>query len=107
MNVFIVMSGSYPSQIFSAHKKTHQLDLHGFFLKDAIDEVQSKLVECKESGDKGLILIHGYRHGQTLKNYFRSKSFIKDMKNKDLTILHFDTSKPGSTSILLKKSDRT
>ncbi|MBD3216049.1 MAG: hypothetical protein GF311_25780 [Candidatus Lokiarchaeota archaeon] len=87
---------------YSAHRKTHQLDLHGHYLKDAIEEVIVHLGQCKEYETKGLILIHGYHHGQTLKNYFRSNSFIREMKNAGFKISIEENSRPGSTGILLR-----
>ncbi|MHA1147757.1 MAG: Smr/MutS family protein [Promethearchaeota archaeon] len=56
-------------------------DLHGFRLFDAIEEVINFIEVCLSSGDRILFIIHGYRHGQVLKNYFRSKEFLEDMKD--------------------------
>ena len=39
----------------------------------------SALEECKINGDGEITIIHGYKHGQVLKNYFRSNKFLVEM----------------------------
>jgi len=56
------------------------IDLHRMPLKDAIIHVESKLKEYIALGVGGLKLIHGYHHGTTLRDYFRSEKFKIDMK---------------------------
>lgn len=65
---------------FKGDLKDMLIDLHGFCLKDAIEEVLCKLNELVANGQQLLEIIHGYRNGQVLKNYFQSKEFLKDMK---------------------------
>jgi transcription elongation factor Elf1 len=89
---------------YKAHKQHHKVDLHGFYLKDAIKEVKKSLSQCRDSGDKGLILIHGYHHGQTLKHYFRSKSFIREMRSNGFLVEIIEKSRLGSTGLILKKN---
>ena len=47
-----------------------EINVHGHELWGAIDEVLSVLEECKINGDGEINIIHGYKHGQVLKNYF-------------------------------------
>lgn len=54
------------------------------------------------TGIEGLILIHGYRHGQTLKNYFRSETFIREMRDAGFEINLIKTDNPGSIGLTLK-----
>lgn len=59
--------------------KKIRCDLHGFRLFEAIEEIIDVIEYCVSSGDSIIFIIHGYRHGQVLKNYFRSKNFIVEM----------------------------
>jgi len=56
-----------------------KLNVHNLFLKDALDEIMVKLDECRELGDTTLEIIHGYKHGTTIKDYISSDGFIKDV----------------------------
>jgi len=56
-----------------------EINVHGHELWDAIDEVLSILEECKINRDGEINIIHGYKHGQVLKNYFRSNKFLVEM----------------------------
>lgn len=78
------------------------LDLHGFYLEDAKLEVVLYLTNFEMTGFKGLILIHGYKHGQTLKNYFRSETFIREMRDAGFEIDLINTNNPGSIGVILK-----
>ncbi|MGV9141945.1 MAG: Smr/MutS family protein [Promethearchaeota archaeon] len=96
-------NATFPSESdLRAHQTAHELDLHGLFLNDAKEEVIANLTKCEEKGMEGLILIHGYHHGQVLKNHFRSENFIREMKAVGFNIYLIDTSKPGSTGFLIK-----
>ena len=56
------------------------IDIHGLELEEAIDEISYVLRECKVKDIQEVSVIHGYRHGQVLKNYIRSEGFIKEME---------------------------
>ena len=71
-NVFDLI---YKSSLF------HEVDLHGLYAKEAILKVKETLIECYELGCDEITLIHGYRHGHALKDYFRSDDFIREMEN--------------------------
>ena len=47
-------------------------DLHEHFLDEAIDLVKSAMLKCQIDGIKKLEIIHGYRRGTILREYFRS-----------------------------------
>ncbi len=50
---------------------------------------------CLSSGDRILFIIHGYRHGQVLKNFFRSKEFLEDMKDEGYNLKELSHPNPG------------
>ena len=62
------------------HEKTHEIDLHGLYVKDALIIVTEKLKECQTNNNKGIKIIHGYHRGHALRDYFRSHLFIREMK---------------------------
>ncbi len=55
-------------------------DLHGYTLIEAKLEIILNLKECQVKGDKEIMIIHGYKNGHVLKNYFRSNQFTKEME---------------------------
>ena len=57
-----------------------QIDLHGFCLNEAKEEVFWKLKEIVLNEQNQLDIIHGFRNGQVLKKYFQSKQFLEDIK---------------------------
>ncbi|MFW9970626.1 MAG: Smr/MutS family protein [Candidatus Odinarchaeota archaeon] len=72
-------------------------DLHGFRLFEAIEEILDVLEDCLSSGDKNLFIIHGYRNGQVLKNYVRSKKFIQDMASEGYILKEVNLPNPGAS----------
>ena len=81
-----------------------KLDVHNLFLKDALDEIIVKLDECRELGDNTLEIIHGYKHGSTIKDYIRSDGFIKDVARNGHEITSKNFSDKGMTLFQLKLS---
>lgn len=57
-----------------------ECNVHGLELSEAITEVLLVLKECDLNKDPNLEIIHGYIHGQVLKNYFSSAKFLSDMR---------------------------
>ncbi|TXT62438.1 MAG: hypothetical protein BAJALOKI3v1_580016 [Promethearchaeota archaeon] len=57
-----------------------ETDIHGLHLWEAIDEILYCLEECRVNDIDEITIIHGYRHGKVLKDYIRSKGFIREMK---------------------------
>ncbi|MEJ2280121.1 MAG: Smr/MutS family protein [Candidatus Lokiarchaeota archaeon] len=53
-----------------------EIDIHGLRLWEAIDEILYFLEECKANDIKEISIIHGYHHGNILKDYIRSEGFI-------------------------------
>lgn len=74
-----------------------RIDLHGLILFDAKEEVVNTIEICKSKGDHRLFIIHGYRNGQVLKNYFRSKKFLEEMKDLGHNLKIICDSDPGTT----------
>ncbi|MFX0073594.1 MAG: Smr/MutS family protein [Candidatus Hermodarchaeota archaeon] len=72
-------------------------DLHGFRLFDAIEEIIDFIDSCISSGERLIIIIHGYKHGQVLKNYFRSKEFIEDMEDEGFILKELTHPNPGAS----------
>ena len=77
------------------------INIHGHELWGAIDEVLSALEECKIKGDMEINIIHGYKHGQVLKNYFRSNKFIVEMTRESFRLKMKDISDPAISSFLI------
>ena len=79
-------------------------DVHNLYLKDAIDEILYKLEECKESGDNILQIIHGYKHGNVIKDYLRSKGFISDIGKLGYKLIDKNFSKEGVSVFKIRPS---
>jgi len=78
-----------------------ELNIHGHELWGAIDEVLSALEECKINSDAEIKIIHGYKHGQVLKNYFRSNKFLVEMGREGFRLKMEDTSDPAISSFAI------
>ena len=74
-----------------------KVDLHGLYVREAILKVKETLFEFNELGDNEITLIHGYRHGHALKDYFRSDEFIREMENFGFAINLVQITDPGTT----------
>ena len=70
-------------------------NLHGFRLFDAIEEIINILDVCLSLGEKTLSIIYGYRHGQVLKNFIRSKEFLKEMNEVGYNLKEISHPNPG------------
>jgi DNA-nicking Smr family endonuclease len=78
-----------------------EINVHGHELWGAIDEVLSALEECKIKGEREINIIHGYKHGQVLKNYFRSNKFVAEMAREGFQLKIKDISDPAITSFAI------
>ena len=78
-----------------------EINVHGYELWGAIDEVLSALEECKIKSDKGINIIHGYKHGQVLKNYFRSNKFLREMAHEGFRLKMKVISDPAISSFVI------
>lgn len=75
-----------------------EINVHGQELYGAIDEVLITLEECKLNGDEEIKIIHGYKHGQVLKNYFRSNKFLAELGRQGFRLKMKDISNPAISS---------
>ena len=78
-----------------------EINVHGHELWGAIDEVLSVLEECKINGDGEINIIHGYKHGQVLKNYFRSNKFLVEMAREGFRLKIKAISDPAISSFVI------
>ena len=78
-----------------------EINVHGHELWGAIDEVLSALEECKIKGETKIKIIHGYKHGQVLKNYFRSNKFLVDMAREGFRLKIKNISEPAISSFVV------
>jgi len=78
-----------------------EINVHGHELWGAIDEVLNALEECKLNGDGGIDIIHGYKHGQVLKNYFRSNKFLREMAHEGFRLKIKVISDPAISSFVI------
>lgn len=80
-----------------------EVDIHGMRLWEAIDEILYRLEECRVNGIEMISIVHGYRHGKVLKDYIRSKGFIREIKRAGFILKKQRTRDQGSTSFLIIK----
>ena len=80
-------------------------DLHGFGLFDAIEEIIDILEDCKSLRET-LLIIHGYRRGQVLKNYFQSKKFLRDMADEGYKLIELTHPNPGASMFKIIQSNK-
>ena len=78
-----------------------EINVHGHELWGAIDEVLSALEECKIKGHRDINIIHGYKHGQVLKNYFRSNKFLAEMAREGFRLKFKVNSDPEISSFVI------
>ena len=78
-----------------------EINVHGHELWGAIDEVLSVLEECKIKGYGDINIIHGYKHGQVLKNYFRSNKFLIEMAREGFQLKIKANSDPAISSFFI------
>lgn len=78
-----------------------EINVHGHELWGAIDEVLTALEECKINGYGVINIIHGYKHGQVLKNYLRSNKFLAEMAREGFRLKMKDISDPAISSFVI------
>ncbi len=78
-----------------------EINLHGYELWGAIDKVLSVLEECNINHDGEIKIIHGYKHGQVLKNYFRSNKFLVEMAREGFRLKLKAISDPAISSFVI------
>jgi len=97
---------SFSQNDYIEHEKTHflEVDLHGLYLRDSIWEIKEKLNERRTYSTVGLKIIHGFHHGQVLKEYFRSNKFVEEMKNSGFKIKLLDVTNDGFTIVSVEEN---
>ena len=78
-----------------------EINLHGFTLADALDEICYRLEECHASGEQEISLVHGHRHGAVIKDYIRSEGFLREMRRNGFELKRKRTSNPGISHFTL------
>ena len=55
-----------------------KIDLHNHSLEEAKEELCYSLEECRIQRDNVLEIIHGHKHGTSIRDYIRSDKFLND-----------------------------
>ena len=79
-----------------------EIDLHGYKLVEAKLEMQDIFQECYDADEKEINIIHGWKQGQVLRNYFRSNRFLSEMKKQGILIVERRYISEGETQLLFK-----
>lgn len=80
-----------------------KIDLHGYGVDEAFEEILLIIEEGLVIGDNRIGIIHGYRHGQKLKNFFRSQHFHDELKKRGIYLKRLENKKnPGCTCFEIK-----
>ncbi|GAH55012.1 unnamed protein product [marine sediment metagenome] len=75
--------------------------MHGLTLWETKEEIINHLEECRIRKGGEIKIIHGHRHGQILKNYFRSELFINEMIKLGYKLKMKNPNQSGSTTFVL------
>ena len=78
-------------------KKHIELDLHGMTVQEAKRYIELTVM-VNEKDIEEIIVIHGYRNGNTL------KTFVQNVYESELVERKYLWLNPGITSLILKKS---
>ncbi len=78
-----------------------KIDLHCMELIEAKEELALRIEEYQTLGVREIIIIHGYQHGQVLKNYIRSERFLEEMRKEGLKLKRNRFENPGETVFYL------
>ena len=78
-----------------------EINLHGFELWEAIDEIIYKLEEYQAKGIREITLIHGYHKGQVLKNYIQSERFLIEMSKEGFKLKRIENPNAGVSSFII------
>lgn len=78
-----------------------EVDIHGFELWDAIEEIIYCSEECKVRGIQENSIIHAYHSGQVLKNYIHSEGFLKEMAREGFRLKMKESSNIGISCFLI------
>lgn len=78
-----------------------EVDIHGFELWEAIEEIIYYLEECKVREIQEISIIHGYHSGQVLKNYIQSEGFLKEIAREGFRLKMKESSNIGVSCFLI------
>lgn len=79
-----------------------EIDLHGFELWDALEEILYHLEEYQAKRIQEISIIHGYHGRRILKNYIQSDGFIKEIEREGYQLKRKESSNLGVSCFLLK-----
>ena len=79
-----------------------EIDMHGFELWEALEEIVFYLEECKAKDIKEISIIHGFHGGKVLKNYIQSEGFLKEMAREGFQLERKENSNPWRFKFPLK-----
>lgn len=85
-----------------SHHCSFEVDLHNLSVKEAREKVKEILIKYNELGYNEIKLIHGYRRGHALRDYFRSIEFIREMKKFGFDIDIIPKTDPGTTEFIFR-----
>jgi len=78
-----------------------EVDIHGFELWGAIEEIIYCLEECKVRGIQEISIIHGYHSGKVLKKYIQSEGFLKEIAREGFRLKMKESSNIGVSCFLI------
>ena len=83
------------------------IDLHGKKFVEASIDSCNRVEETFVVGFKGLIIIHGYRHGTVIRDYIRKGGLRRDLKlyHPKVPLLKLNSSDPGVTCVIFVKQN--
>ncbi|UYP44770.1 hypothetical protein NEF87_001055 [Candidatus Lokiarchaeum ossiferum] len=76
-----------------------QIDLHGYNLAEAIEDVCWRATEAVQSGDHVLEIVHGFHRGQVLQTHFTSYAFKQEMQRIGIQIQYDPASSDEGFSV--------
>ncbi len=80
-----------------------EINLHGFELREALDEISYCLEVCKAKGIQEISIIHGYHGKHVLKNYIESDGFLKEMDREGFKLSRKSSSNPGISNFSISR----
>lgn len=79
-----------------------EFDAHGLTLDEAREDAIWRLQECAAVGDGCLVVVHGYQHGNLLKQYFRSREFEREAAVEGILVRRARSQpNPGATTFVV------
>ncbi len=72
-----------------------EIDVHGMYLEEAIEEIIYCLDECNLKGINRISIIHGHKHGSVIKSYIQSEGFLKEIEREGYILKQEESSNPG------------